>query len=226
MPRGYAATYPVRQLDLRHGRRDPGRGGCASVRGTAVEPGSSGHAIAGVQAATAHPSRADDPPTRAVTGGSGGGCGVSAARPATTIRIGGGTNGNGARRVRFPLDLPNMAEPDDLVALGTAADAAGWDGVFLWDHVFGGPAFPVAMADPWVVLGALATATRRARIGTVLAGLTAAGRIDPVAPSRVGDATGVTRPRAAHPGQSPGEDTDRYAGRSLPPCTGRAAPVT
>ena len=70
--------------------------------------------------------------------------------------------------VRFALDLPNMAEPDDLVALGTTADRAGWDGVFLWDHVFGGPAFPVPMADPWVVLGALATTTERVRLGTAV----------------------------------------------------------
>jgi alkanesulfonate monooxygenase SsuD/methylene tetrahydromethanopterin reductase-like flavin-dependent oxidoreductase (luciferase family) len=70
--------------------------------------------------------------------------------------------------VRFALDLPNMAEPDDLVALGTMADRAGWDGVFLWDHVFGGPAFPVPVADPWVVLGALATATERVRLGTAV----------------------------------------------------------
>jgi alkanesulfonate monooxygenase SsuD/methylene tetrahydromethanopterin reductase-like flavin-dependent oxidoreductase (luciferase family) len=70
--------------------------------------------------------------------------------------------------VRMALDLPNMAEPDDLVSLGVAADRAGWDGVFLWDHVFGGPAFPVPMADPWVVLGGLATATERVRLGTAV----------------------------------------------------------
>ena len=78
--------------------------------------------------------------------------------------------------VRFALTLPDMAEPDDLVGLGTTADRAGWDGVFLWDHVFGGPAFPVPIADPWVVLGALATTTERVRLGTAVhAGARGAG---------------------------------------------------
>jgi alkanesulfonate monooxygenase SsuD/methylene tetrahydromethanopterin reductase-like flavin-dependent oxidoreductase (luciferase family) len=69
-------------------------------------------------------------------------------------------------RLRVGLSLPNFAEPDVLVDLGVRAEAAGWDGVFLWDHLHGSPAFPVPTADPWVVLGALATRTERITIGT------------------------------------------------------------
>jgi alkanesulfonate monooxygenase SsuD/methylene tetrahydromethanopterin reductase-like flavin-dependent oxidoreductase (luciferase family) len=72
----------------------------------------------------------------------------------------------GPGRVRLGLSLPNFAEPDVLVDLGVRAEAAGWDGVFLWDHLHGSPAFPVPTADPWVLLGALAVRTERITIGT------------------------------------------------------------
>lgn len=66
------------------------------------------------------------------------------------------------------LSVPNMADPNDLVTVGVDAEASGWDGVFLWDHVHGDPSFPVPTADPWVVLGALAVRTERIRLGTTI----------------------------------------------------------
>jgi alkanesulfonate monooxygenase SsuD/methylene tetrahydromethanopterin reductase-like flavin-dependent oxidoreductase (luciferase family) len=47
--------------------------------------------------------------------------------------------------------------------MARAAEEAGWESVFVWDHlafVWGPPA-----ADPWVVLAAIATATERVRLG-------------------------------------------------------------
>lgn len=73
--------------------------------------------------------------------------------------------------MRIGLSIPTFDEPAALVEIGTAAEANGWDGVFLWHHVVGTPEFAVPMADPWVVLGALATATERVRLGTVVTGL-------------------------------------------------------
>jgi alkanesulfonate monooxygenase SsuD/methylene tetrahydromethanopterin reductase-like flavin-dependent oxidoreductase (luciferase family) len=70
--------------------------------------------------------------------------------------------------MRFALHVPNFADPGELVEMGVAADAAGWDGFFLWDHLFAGPAFPVPMADPWVVLGGIAASTQRIRLGTMI----------------------------------------------------------
>lgn len=70
--------------------------------------------------------------------------------------------------MRHALHVPNFADPNELVELGVAADEAGWDGFFLWDHVFAGPAFPVPMVDPWVVLGALAMRTGTIRLGTAV----------------------------------------------------------
>ena len=71
-------------------------------------------------------------------------------------------------RPRMALSIPNMAEPDELVDLGVRAEASGWDGVFLWDHAHGSPEMPAPTADPWVVLGALATATERVTLGTAI----------------------------------------------------------
>lgn len=70
--------------------------------------------------------------------------------------------------MRFALHVPNFAQPGELVELGVAAEAAGWDGLFLWDHLYGGPGFAVPMADPWVVLGVLAARTERLVLGTAV----------------------------------------------------------
>lgn len=73
--------------------------------------------------------------------------------------------------MRVGLSVPIMDEPTALVELGVAAEANGWDGVFLWHHVIGTPDFAVPMADTWVVLGALAARTERIRIGTTITAL-------------------------------------------------------
>ena len=64
-----------------------------------------------------------------------------------------------------------MDEPSALVDIGVAAEANGWDGVFLWHHVIGTPDFPAPMSDAWVVLGALAVRTERIRLGTTITAL-------------------------------------------------------
>jgi alkanesulfonate monooxygenase SsuD/methylene tetrahydromethanopterin reductase-like flavin-dependent oxidoreductase (luciferase family) len=70
--------------------------------------------------------------------------------------------------LRFALHVPNLADPGELVEMGVIAEESGWDGFLLWDHVFAGPAFPVPMVDPWVVLGGLAVETSRIRLGTAV----------------------------------------------------------
>jgi alkanesulfonate monooxygenase SsuD/methylene tetrahydromethanopterin reductase-like flavin-dependent oxidoreductase (luciferase family) len=71
--------------------------------------------------------------------------------------------------MRFGVFVPpfaEFAEPRRVVALSTAAEASGWDGVFLWDHML---AFPgMAVADPWVVMAAMAAATQRIRLGALV----------------------------------------------------------
>lgn len=51
-----------------------------------------------------------------------------------------------------------------LLKLTVEAEKAGWDGVFLWDHLF----FPwvTPVAEPWIVLAAASSLTHRIRLGT------------------------------------------------------------
>jgi len=74
--------------------------------------------------------------------------------------------------MKHALTMPNFGSYADARALaGLARDAedAGWDGFFLWDHIQnsgGEEALP--MCDPWVALTAVALATDRIRIGTMI----------------------------------------------------------
>ena len=69
--------------------------------------------------------------------------------------------------MRYGLYMPNFGfgDPGTLVALARDAEAAGWDGFFIWDHIAG---YDNTMCDPWVALGAVAQATQRIRIGTTV----------------------------------------------------------
>ena len=58
-----------------------------------------------------------------------------------------------------------LGDPATLVDLAVRAEAAGWDGVFLWDHVL--TEFP-PIADTWTTLGAIAGATRTIRLGPMV----------------------------------------------------------
>lgn len=73
--------------------------------------------------------------------------------------------------MRFGLHLPNFGATGDaeiLAELAAEAEAAGWDGFFLWDHVLGDPSWREPMVDPWIALAAIAVATRRIRIGPLV----------------------------------------------------------
>jgi alkanesulfonate monooxygenase SsuD/methylene tetrahydromethanopterin reductase-like flavin-dependent oxidoreductase (luciferase family) len=72
--------------------------------------------------------------------------------------------------MRFALTLPpfgDFADPRYLAESAQAAEAAGWEGFFIWDHIFFDPSFH-ANTDPWVALAAIAAKTSRMRIGTLI----------------------------------------------------------
>lgn len=62
-----------------------------------------------------------------------------------------------------------FSEAGLLCTLASAAEAAGWDGFFVWDHLLYRGGWPVI--DPWVMLSAIAARTGRLRLGLLVAGL-------------------------------------------------------
>lgn len=68
-----------------------------------------------------------------------------------------------------PFDA--LADPVLLAELAAEAEQAGWDGVFLWDHLLYSE--PVReIADPWICCAAIAVATSRIRFGPMVTPLT------------------------------------------------------
>jgi alkanesulfonate monooxygenase SsuD/methylene tetrahydromethanopterin reductase-like flavin-dependent oxidoreductase (luciferase family) len=66
----------------------------------------------------------------------------------------------------FPL-FDELADPIVVAGLAAQAEEAGWDGVFFWDHVrWRSPVRRVA--DPWIVLSAVAVATERVLLGPMV----------------------------------------------------------
>ncbi|MFD7306905.1 LLM class flavin-dependent oxidoreductase [Promicromonospora sp. NPDC059942] len=75
--------------------------------------------------------------------------------------------------MRFSVNVPNFGDLADARAVATvarAAEDAGWDGLFVWDHVVhrkearrGQP-----FGDPWMLLTAAALATSTIRLGTLV----------------------------------------------------------
>ncbi len=74
--------------------------------------------------------------------------------------------------MRYGIALTNFGaygEPRAVTRVAQAAEAAGWDGLFIWDHlafVWGPPS-----ADPWITLAAAATVTTRLALGLGVAAL-------------------------------------------------------
>lgn len=71
--------------------------------------------------------------------------------------------------MRYAVNLPNFgpwSDPAAMADLAVTADEAGWDGFFVWDHIVGWEGLEVG--DPWVILSAVAAATRRLRLGPMV----------------------------------------------------------
>jgi alkanesulfonate monooxygenase SsuD/methylene tetrahydromethanopterin reductase-like flavin-dependent oxidoreductase (luciferase family) len=60
-----------------------------------------------------------------------------------------------------------LADPAVVARLSAEAEEAGWHGVFVWDHVHWREPV-VDVADPWITLAAVATATERIRLGPMV----------------------------------------------------------
>ncbi len=148
--------------------------------------------------------------------------------------------------LRSALWLPlfdELADPIVVARLAAEAEEAGWHGVFVWDHLRWRE--PVrAVADPWITLAAVATATERLRFGPMVTPLArrrpakvaretatldrlSGGRLTlgvgprqrPVRPGAVADRRGARRPGAR-------PDARRGTGRAGRGVVRRAGPAS
>src|SRR5262245_15849006 len=72
-----------------------------------------------------------------------------------------------ARHAIFVAPFGELCDARLVADLAARTEANGWDGFFVWDHVqYSAPVREVA--DPWVTLTAVALATGRVRIGTLV----------------------------------------------------------
>ena len=80
--------------------------------------------------------------------------------------------------MRYAISVPNFS-PEELaprdgehiqriVDWARSAEAAGWDGFFIWDHLLFWKTWRLHIEDPWVLLAAIATATERVLIGPMV----------------------------------------------------------
>ncbi len=77
--------------------------------------------------------------------------------------------------MRFGVTLPNCGVGDDpraVIDLAVEAEAAGWDGVFVWDFPIGSPEIGnedvQKIHEAWVLLAAIAMRTERVVLGTMI----------------------------------------------------------
>ena len=71
--------------------------------------------------------------------------------------------------MRYGIVMANLNEYSDprvAVRLAQAAEEAGWEAFFVWDHL--GFVWGSSSSDPWVVLPAVAASTTRLKLGTAI----------------------------------------------------------
>ncbi len=70
--------------------------------------------------------------------------------------------------MRFAISTPNIGPTSELIELARETDAAGWDGLFVWDHLHLDRQQLLHVHDPWVLLGAMAPYATRVRLGPLV----------------------------------------------------------
>jgi alkanesulfonate monooxygenase SsuD/methylene tetrahydromethanopterin reductase-like flavin-dependent oxidoreductase (luciferase family) len=74
----------------------------------------------------------------------------------------------------YGVFMPNFGpffDPNAMADLASAAEQTGWDGFFIWDHILWserGGRDNVPVADPWVMLAAVASCTTRLLVGALV----------------------------------------------------------
>ncbi len=71
--------------------------------------------------------------------------------------------------MKFGVDIPNFghwSDPREVARLASDVEAAGWDGLSIWDHILVWDGAEVV--DPWIALSAAAAATERIALMTMV----------------------------------------------------------
>ncbi|MBN1203145.1 MAG: LLM class flavin-dependent oxidoreductase [Anaerolineae bacterium] len=71
--------------------------------------------------------------------------------------------------MKYGLDIPpfgGLGDARTLADLARDAEAAGWDGFFIWDHIDRDVVLDIV--DPWIALAAVAMQTERIRLGPLV----------------------------------------------------------
>ncbi len=76
------------------------------------------------------------------------------------------------KKIRYGIVTPNVGEfygsIDNLVETSQKIEAAGWDGHFIWDWIFGSKDPVHSTVDPWIALTAMASKTKKIKLGTTI----------------------------------------------------------
>lgn len=73
--------------------------------------------------------------------------------------------------MRFSINIPNFgdfADAEVVANVAEAAEAAGWDALFIWDHILYDRQARQSLGDPWILLTAAALATERIKLGPLV----------------------------------------------------------
>jgi alkanesulfonate monooxygenase SsuD/methylene tetrahydromethanopterin reductase-like flavin-dependent oxidoreductase (luciferase family) len=65
--------------------------------------------------------------------------------------------------MRFGIEVVpfgDFADPRQIVQLAKEAEAAGWEGLWIWDHML----MPWGTGDPWITLAAVAATTKKLKV--------------------------------------------------------------
>ena len=76
-----------------------------------------------------------------------------------------------SKTTKFGIYISNHGitnDPQDYIELAKSAEETGWEGFFLWDHVFLPWSPDQHILDPWNLLSAIATQTNKLTLGTTV----------------------------------------------------------
>ena len=73
--------------------------------------------------------------------------------------------------MRYSINIPNFgdfADAEVVASVASASENAGWDALFVWDHVVHNKRDRQSFGDPWMLLTAAALATTRIKLGPLV----------------------------------------------------------